>query len=123
MLHGIIFTCSSYQNLSVPGDASEESKLTKVWKRVGTGRVELSAAAAGDIVSVTGLNQARVADTIGALSRANPLPPGTIEPPTLRYALLSNSCPTSCNKHLQAELVFAREDDPFLPRMLLVRTT
>ena len=71
-----------------PGGATEEGKLTKVWKRVGTGRLELEAASAGDIVSVTGVNAAKVADTIGAPSLAKALPPGTIEPPTLRHVLL-----------------------------------
>lgn len=66
------------------GGPSEEGRLTRVWKRAGVGRIDLDAAGAGDIVSVTGLAAARVADTIGAPNLATALAPGVIEPPTLR---------------------------------------
>jgi hypothetical protein len=35
------------------GGAAEEGRLTRLWKRAGTGRAELDAAGAGDIVSLT----------------------------------------------------------------------
>jgi GTP-binding protein len=62
----------------------EEGKLTKIWKRSGTGRIDLELAGAGDIVSVTGLASARIADTVGSMSLLTALAPGAIEPPTLR---------------------------------------
>lgn len=66
------------------GELVEEGRLTKLWKRSGLGRIDLAAIGAGDIVSVTGLNQASIANTIGSPEVTTPLPPGNIEPPTLR---------------------------------------
>ena len=66
------------------GELVEEGRLTKLWKRSGLGRIDLAAIGAGDIVSVTGLNSASIANTIGSPELTTPLPPGNIEPPTLR---------------------------------------
>lgn len=63
----------------------EEGRLTKLWKRSGLGRIDLEAIGAGDIVSVTGLAAASIANTISSPMLEKPLPPGIIEPPTLRY--------------------------------------
>ena len=71
------------------GGPGEQAKLTKIWKRAGTGRMDLVVAGAGDIISVTGLSSARIADTVAAPAVSTPLAPGTIEPPTLRCPNLS----------------------------------
>lgn len=55
-----------------------------MWKRSGLGRLELEAASAGDIVSITGAGTARIADTVGSPDLERALSPGVIEPPTLR---------------------------------------
>lgn len=55
-----------------------------MWKRSGLGRLELEAASAGDIVSITGAGTARIADTVGSPDLEHALAPGIIEPPTLR---------------------------------------
>ena len=73
------------------GGVGPEARLTKVWKRVGTGRQDMEAAGAGDIVSLTGAGTAAIADTIGGLDRAEALSPGPIEPPTLRRAAADTS--------------------------------
>ena len=70
------------------GELVEEGRLTKMWKRSGLGRIDLAAIGAGDIVSVTGLAAASIASTIGSPALEAALPPGTIEPPTLRCARL-----------------------------------
>ena len=70
------------------GELVEEGRLTKMWKRSGLGRIDLAAIGAGDIVSVTGLAAASIASTIGSPALESALPPGTIEPPTLRCARL-----------------------------------
>ena len=75
---------------STAGQAGEVGKLTKLWKRSGLGRMDLQAASAGDIVSVSGAGTARIADTLGAPNLAEPLAPGVIEPPTLRFAPCCN---------------------------------
>jgi len=68
------------------GGAGPVVRLTRIWKRVGTGRQDMAAAGAGDIVSLTGAGGAAIADTVAGLQRAEPLAPGPIEPPTLRRA-------------------------------------
>ena len=75
------------------GGVGPEARLTKVWKRVGTGRQDMEVAGAGDIVSLTGAGAAAIADTIGGLDREVALSPGPIEPPTLRHA----ACDTILN--------------------------
>lgn len=76
------------------GSAGADSKVTKIFKRSGVGKVELDSASAGDVVSLAGAASAGIADTIGDAELAVPLSPGPIEPPTLRcdsYALLHDT--------------------------------
>ena len=61
-----------------------DSKVTKIFKRSGVSKIELDSASAGDVVSIAGASSAGIADTIGATDLAAPIPPGFIEPPTLR---------------------------------------
>ncbi|EIE25836.1 GTP-binding protein TypA [Coccomyxa subellipsoidea C-169] len=75
------------------GNPGEEGRLTKIWKRSGLGRLELEAAGAGDIVSVTGAGTARIADTVGSLDLEEALAPGIIEPPTLSMVFSPNDSP------------------------------
>ena len=70
--------------------------MTKIWKRCGTGREDLESASAGDIVSLAGLAQASIADTIAAPSVEQPLPPGHIDPPTLRCVDVDCECMCVC---------------------------
>lgn len=71
-----------------PGSTGADSKVTKIFKRSGVGKVELDSASAGDVVSIAGAPSAGIADTIGDVELAAPLSPGPIEPPTLRYSIL-----------------------------------
>ena len=57
-------------------------------KRAGAGSAELPAAGAGDIVSIAGIAGVGIADTICSPSVQQGLPPGHIEPPTLRCTQL-----------------------------------
>ena len=75
------------------GSAGADSKVTKIFKRSGVGKVELDSASAGDVVSIAGAASAGIADTIGDAELVAPLSPGPIEPPTLRY-------PGRCDVHL-----------------------
>lgn len=70
------------------GSAGADSKVTKIFKRSGVGKVELDSASAGDVVSIAGAASAGIADTIGDAELVSPLSPGPIEPPTLRYPRL-----------------------------------
>ena len=66
------------------GAPGGDSKVTKIFKRSGVGKLELDSASAGDVISMTGAAAAGIADTIGAVDLATALSPGPIEPPTLR---------------------------------------
>ncbi len=68
----------------VVGAPGGDSKVTKIFKRSGVGKLELDSASAGDVISMTGAAAAGIADTIGAVDLAAALSPGPIEPPTLR---------------------------------------
>ncbi len=70
--------------LSFAGGRGNESRITKIFKRVGTADLEIPEAAAGDIVMVAGVDGVGVADTLAAVSVEQHLPPGHIDPPTLR---------------------------------------
>lgn len=73
------------------GSSGADSKVTKIFKRSGVGKVELDSASVGDVVSIAGAASAGIADTIGDAELAAPLSPGPIEPPTLRYPCLDVS--------------------------------
>ncbi|KAA6417376.1 MAG: elongation factor family [Trebouxia sp. A1-2] len=70
-----------------------DSKVTKIFKRSGVGKLELDSASAGDVISMTGAAAAGIADTIGAVDLAAALSPGPIEPPTLSMIFGPNDSP------------------------------
>lgn len=75
------------------GAPGGDSKVTKIFKRSGVGKVELDSASAGDVISMTGAAAAGIADTIGAVDLATALSPGPIEPPTLSMIFGPNDSP------------------------------
>ena len=74
--------------LSAPlaGVMGDEGRLTRIMKRAGVGRVELDTLSAGDIASIAGMPTAGIADTVAEVAAREGLDPGTIEPPTMRFA-------------------------------------
>ena len=60
-----------------------ETKVTKVFKRVGMERVPVEEAVAGDIVAIAG-SEAGITDTLAGPGVDVALDPGHIDPPTLR---------------------------------------
>jgi len=52
------------------GAPGGDSKVTKIFKRSGVGKLELDSASAGDVISMTGAAAAGIADTIGAVDLA-----------------------------------------------------
>ena len=80
-----VLPCCTWKNVCLlAGSAGADSKVTKIFKRSGVGKVELDSASAGDVVSLAGASSAGIADTIGDAELVVPLSPGPIEPPTLR---------------------------------------
>ena len=71
----------------------EEGKVVKILKRAGTTKVVLSAASAGDIVSVAGLAQASVSHTMAHVGVVEALPAAAIDPPTISMTFGVNDSP------------------------------
>ena len=61
-----------------------ETKVTRIFKRIGMERVAVDEAVAGDIVSIAG-SDAGITDTLAGAGTLVALDPGHVDPPTLRY--------------------------------------
>ncbi len=75
------------------GKTIEQGRVSKVLAFRGLERVPVEVAAAGDIVAISGLTTATVADTIGDPSIAEPIAAQPIDPPTLTMTFRINDGP------------------------------
>src|SRR6185312_7338985 len=75
------------------GRLIEQDRVSKVLAFRGLERVGLEEATAGDIVSLAGLPNATVAQTVCALQVTEPLPAQPIDPPTLSMTFRVNDSP------------------------------
>lgn len=73
--------------------ASTRAKIDKLFVYKGLGREEVDEAIAGDIVSVTGIAQANIGDTIATGDNPEALPTIELEPPTLSIYIGPNTSP------------------------------
>ncbi|KJJ85869.1 GTP-binding protein TypA/BipA [Candidatus Omnitrophus magneticus] len=73
----------------------DKGKITKILKYTGLKRVPASSASAGDIVSIAGLDNVRVSDTITHPDHPNPLPLIKIDEPTISMNFCHNTSPLS----------------------------
>jgi len=74
-------------------DIIETSKITKIFQNSGLKKIEVKQAHSGDIVSIAGLEQATIGDTIADQLHPEGLPPIDIEEPTLTISLYANNSP------------------------------
>jgi GTP-binding protein len=81
----IVMSTSSGQ--LVPG------RITKIYRYERTEKVETSAAEAGDIVAVAGMENVLVGDTFTDPVNPRPMPPLPVDPPTVSMNFSSNSSP------------------------------
>ncbi len=79
--------------LSPDGAVIETGRVTKVLAFRGLERQPIEQGEAGDIVAVSGLTRATVADTIADPAVTEPLPAQPIDPPTLAMTFLVNDSP------------------------------
>lgn len=98
VLTGKIASGSVYPNMTVKalsrdGSVIEEKRITKVLAFRGLERVPVEKAEAGDIVAITGLGQATVADTICAPEVTEAFDSQPIDPPTLAMTFSVNDSP------------------------------
>ena len=70
-----------------------KAKIEKIYESQGLTRFEIPEAISGDIVSVTGVADARIGETISDAANPEPLPVIEIEPPTLQIYLGPNTSP------------------------------
>lgn len=81
------------KSLNLNGETVEQGRLTKLMAFDGIKRVPVEEAQAGDIICVAGLEKTSVADTIGDLTLASPVPSTPIDPPTMAITISVNDSP------------------------------
>lgn len=76
------------------GTPHDDGRVTKILKRLGgLGRVTMTEAGAGDIVSIAGLERAGVTDTVAAVEVSEALPATPIDVPTIKMVMGVNDSP------------------------------
>ncbi len=70
-----------------------KAKIEKIYESQGLTRFEITEAISGDIVSVTGIGNAQIGETITDVEHPEALPVIAIEPPTLQIYLGPNTSP------------------------------
>jgi GTP-binding protein len=75
------------------GAATRKASLSAVYTYEGLNRVDIQIAEAGDIAAVAGLDDIFIGDTLGDPADPRPLPPITVEEPTLSMVFSVNASP------------------------------
>ena len=95
---------------------SRTAKVTKVFVAQGLKRVEVNEAHAGDIVTIAGIPDIYVGETISTNPDAEPLPAIKIDPPTISMNFLVNNSPFAgkegklvTTRHIRARLEKEKE--------------
>ena len=68
-------------------------KILQVKGHLGLERIDIAEAGAGDIVCVTGIDQLKISDTLCDPLRVEPLPPLTVDEPTISMTFQVNTSP------------------------------
>lgn len=74
-------------------DFSKREKISKLYLFDGLKKVEVSEAAVGDIVAISGISDIRIGDTICSASHPDPIPFQRISEPTLSMDFMVNDSP------------------------------
>jgi GTP-binding protein len=90
---GIIKPNQTVKVLSRDGELVEQGRVSKVLAFRGLGREPIEEGVAGDIVSLSGLTKANVADTFVDPSVSEPIQAQPIDPPTLSMTFRVNDSP------------------------------
>ena len=81
------------KGLRLDGSVIEQGRITKLLSFDGIERNPVNEAEAGSIVSIAGLAETTVADTVGALELMTPLAATPIDPPTMAVTIGVNDSP------------------------------
>lgn len=76
-----------------PGDPFKKAKISEVFQFNNIGREKVAKASAGDIVMVTGIEDISIGDTVMNKDTSIPLPPISVEEPTVRMSIGVNKSP------------------------------
>ncbi|MCB0129006.1 MAG: GTP-binding protein, partial [Caldilineaceae bacterium] len=79
--------------INLKGELVESGRLTKLQSFAGVQRVPVTEAMAGDIISIAGMEEASVADTICDPAVTQPVASTPIDPPTMAITLGVNDSP------------------------------
>ena len=71
----------------------KQGKVTKILKYKGLKRVEVDSAQAGDIVSIAGMDDVKVGETLASIDNPQALPKIKIDEPTLSMVFSNNTSP------------------------------
>lgn len=89
-----------------PDGVHGKAKVDKIYESQGLVRREIPEAVAGDIVSLTGVGNVQIGQTIASAEQPEALPTIEIEPPTLKIYLGPNTSPF---KGLEGEFTTSRQ--------------
>jgi GTP-binding protein len=90
---GTLRSGATVRALARDGKEIERFRVSKILAFRGLSRMPIETAEAGDIVSLSGMSKATVADTIADLSVTAPLPAQPIDPPTISVTFGINDSP------------------------------
>ncbi|MHB1612439.1 MAG: translational GTPase TypA, partial [Sulfobacillus sp.] len=98
------------------GGTLSRARITKVFGRIGLKRVEMESATVGDIVTLSGLTNVTIGDTITDPENPAPLPPIKVDEPTLTILIGVNTSPFAgqdgqyvTSRHLRDRLLREQE--------------
>jgi len=93
IMSGSIKTNQNVKGLDLEGNLVENARVTKILAFRGIERVPLDEASAGDIVSVAGMTETTVANTVCDPAVMTALPAQPIDPPTISMSFSVNDGP------------------------------
>ena len=94
----------------------QETKVTKLYAFEGLRRVDITDAAAGDIVCLAGIEDITIGETIADLEHRQPMPPIAVDEPTVSMIFGVNTSPMSGR---EGQFVTSRQIKDRLDRELL----
>ncbi|MBM4080396.1 MAG: translational GTPase TypA [Planctomycetes bacterium] len=94
IVHGRIGTGEPMALVKTDGTVAQ-GKATKILKYEGLKRVEVASAEAGDIVSIAGMNDVKVGETLACAEHPEALPKIKIDEPTISMVFSHNTSPLS----------------------------
>jgi GTP-binding protein len=82
------------QNIALLGEAGQvNQRISAIYGFEGTKRVKIEEAASGDIVSIAGMENVQIGDTVASVEAPEALPRIQVEEPTIKVSFVVNTSP------------------------------